>query len=860
MAGVDFVVVLLWGGTPSGAVTEQTSSPAQGTRTRRAKGHAKAPAASPAPGNIASGRLQADLTQKILEAAGTGIWMVDQAGRTLFANRAMAALLDCTVEELLGRPLLEFVAPEEHLLTLERMSERKQGKSEHHDTCLVSRLGRRVWVSLDCHPVHDSQGGMVGTVATATDITQRIQAKERLAQARREVEALNAELTNRLQAGDALLARQAFAMDATMEGMAILENGRYVYMNPPHARMYGFESSELHGRSWEHLYGPEERARIQAEIFPVLQAQGYWSGEVRGTKKDGSLFDVELNLTIAPSGDLVCCCRDITERKGRERALQQTSDEMGRLNCRLQEAARLKDEFLASMSHELRTPLTAVLGISEALQLGTYGPVNELQTQSLKAVYECGRHLLTLINDILDLSKIEAGQMEIFPAHVPVEPICREAIDLVRETAPQKHQYCFSVQPLGVLVHADPTRLKQMLVNLLGNAAKFTPAGGSIGLEVTADPGEGLLRMTVWDEGIGIDPKEVPRLFEPFVQLDSGLARAHSGTGLGLPLVQRMAEAHGGSICVESRPGRGSRFTIVLPWQAEPAGGCPQKAAPPQGQLALVSIAGSEERNTVTEVLRSLGFDIHFAEPGGALLRCAQALNPSLIILDTGDAPPGRQAIRALGTLLRSPCPQLRSILLRSPSETLPAPLVRINSNLLKRVSNYATLRSLAADIAGIGPSRSCVPPPCTALAAPPPGTCPPRGRVLLVDDNPTNLSFISAHLASVGYRVHTLTNGPDAIAHCRSTPPDAVLMDIQMPRMDGLEAIRIIRSLADPAAADVPIIALTALAMPGDRDRCIAAGANDYMSKPISLQALTKTLESLLAQRRATAGRHAAP
>lgn len=812
-----------------------------------ARAHIGAKTSSIAGDEFAAGRLSADFSQKILDAAGAGVWMLDEAGLILFANRAMAAMLECTVDELIGRPLLDFIAPEELGRTFERLSERKQGKSERHDSRLVSSSGRDVWVSLDCHAVHDSQGRVVGAVATATDIGQRIEAERRLANARREVEVLNAELTNRLRAGDAILARQAFAMDATIEGMSILEDGRYIYMNPPHAHMYGFEPGELLGQSWGVLYGPAERARIEDEIFPVLQAQRYWSGETRGTRKDGSLFDVELNLTIAPSGDLVCCCRDITGRKERERALQQTSDELGRLNRRLQESAKLKDEFLASMSHELRTPLTAVLGISESLVLGTYGPVNERQTESLKAVYECGRHLLTLINDVLDLSKIEAGQMELFRSTVPLEPLCREAIDLVRETTPQKHRYRFSLEPLGVQVNADPTRLKQMLVNLLSNAAKFTPEGGAIGLEASADPAEGVLRLSVWDEGIGIEAKEIPRLFEPFVQLDSGLAREHTGTGLGLPLVQRMAEAHGGSILVESEPGRGSKFTVVLPWQPKPAGRHSERTTLLRRRLGLVSVANSDHRDTVAEVLRSLGFDIHFAEPGNALLRCAEALDPSLIIVDTGEAALDRQTERTLRTLARDSSPLERAIIFMSPSCSLPASLTSEGCNPIRHLSDYGTLRSIVADIVGIRPAEPLTLSPCPALASPTPPSGEPRAKVLLVDDNPTNLMFISAHLDSAGYHVQTITNGPEAIESCRLSPPDAVLMDIQMPKMDGLEAIRLIRALPDPVAAGVPIIALTALAMPGDRERCIDCGANEYMSKPVSLQSLTKLLGRLV-------------
>ena len=236
-------------------------------------------------------------------------------------------------------------------------------------------------------------------------------------------------------------------------------------------------------------------------------------------------------------------------------------------NSELRRANRLKDEFLASMSHELRTPLNSILGLSESLQIGTYGPLNERQHSTLQVIEESGRHLLALINDILDVSKIEAGQLQLETGPVSVESVAQASLQFVRQSAFMKQiKVKLSIDSPLTLIQADERRLKQILVNLLNNAVKFTAEGGAIGLEVVADSDNQMTHFTVWDTGIGIAPEDMDRLFQPFVQLDARLARSYTGTGLGLVLVQRMTEMHGGRVSVESEVGQGSRFTVSFPW------------------------------------------------------------------------------------------------------------------------------------------------------------------------------------------------------------------------------------------------------------------------------------------------------
>lgn len=249
-----------------------------------------------------------------------------------------------------------------------------------------------------------------------------------------------------------------------------------------------------------------------------------------------------------------------------EQKVEERTRELREANEKLAKTAQHKDEFLASMSHELRTPLTGVLSLSEALQEGIYGPLNEKQFKALNTVEESGRHLLELINDILDLSKIEAGQFELQLNDCLVQEICQSSLHLIKGLVNKKEQtLSFSINPPSIVLPADPRRLKQVLVNLLSNAVKFTPEKGKIGLEVIAT--QQIVSFSVWDTGIGISTSNMDNLFKPFTQLDSKLSRQYSGTGLGLSLVKRLVELQGGKVTLESEVGKGSCFTVIFPWK-----------------------------------------------------------------------------------------------------------------------------------------------------------------------------------------------------------------------------------------------------------------------------------------------------
>lgn len=602
-----------------------------------------------------------------------------------------------------------------------------------------------------------------------------------------------------------------------------------------------------------------------------LMSRGQTIGAVEALNKEVGTFTVEdlqfLTLLTGPAATALenaqlyeRAQQEILERRRAEeeleaeralltRRVEERTADLSAANAELARAARLKDEFLASMSHELRTPLNAILGMSEALQEQVYGPLNENQTGSLRSIEESGRHLLSLINDILDVSKIEAGKLELEIAPLSVESVCLASLRLIRQDAQKKRlRVASSFDSSVTTLLADERRLKQMLVNLLSNAVKFTAEGGEIGLEVCGDTEHEVVHFTVRDTGIGIAAKDMARLFRPFVQLDSSLSRQYPGTGLGLSLVYRMAELHGGSVTVESAVGKGSRFTISLPWQDEIEAPLTEIMEFDETEVGLhlstirrVLLIDDSPTTTaqLTRYLGELGVGTVVYNQGTGAINYVLKMKPDVVILDV--LLPGASGWEILEGLKKEPLTQNIPVLIisvvdnREQALTLGAAdcLIKpISRQQLQRALHRLLMRQIQSQHAMI-------------LAADQDVAEQKLPLVLLAEDNEANIQTISNYLIAKGCRVMVVRNGREAIERVKEDTPDIILMDIQMPNMDGLTAIRHIRE--ELHQITIPIVALTALAMPEDRQKCLEAGANAYMSKPVSLKALMETIESLL-------------
>jgi PAS domain S-box-containing protein len=372
------------------------------------------------------------------------------------------------------------------------------------------------------------------------------------------------------------LSQKSVAIENSTDGIAIVKDDRLVYINDSQAAMFGYTVSELNNQSWHCLHSPEQVKYFQIKVFPVLIAEKQWRGEAIGVRQDGSIFDQELSLSLLPNNQIICIGRDITlqknalrEREHQEEELRQVNQQLDLSNQELLHATRLKDEFLATMSHELRTPLNAIIGMSQGLQEEVFGPLNEDQIKWIAKTEKSGRHLLSLINDILDVSKIAAGKLELDITSVSLLSICNSSIDFIKQQAINKKITIQSEILVDlVIINVDERRMRQMLINLLSNAVKFTPAHGYINLRVlfyTNQQDEQELCFEVSDTGIGITPEDQFKLFQPFIQIDSKFNRQYAGTGLGLTIVKQLIELHDGTIKLHSQVGKGSCFTIHLP-------------------------------------------------------------------------------------------------------------------------------------------------------------------------------------------------------------------------------------------------------------------------------------------------------
>jgi len=507
--------------------------------------------------------------------------------------------------------------------------------------------------------------------------------------------------------------------------------------------------------------------------------------------------------------------------------------ELERAEGDARQADQAKTAFLATMSHEIRTPMNGVLGMTDLL---LEMPLGEQQRRFAEVIKASGESLLSILNDILDYSKIEAGRMDIESTSFDLRTLVEQAVELIAARGQeQRLVFIVDIDPaLPAQVVGDPTRLRQVLMNLLGNAVKFTSKGEvEVTVEIEARQGEHVnLSVAVRDTGVGIAPDAIERLFKPFSQADASIARQYGGTGLGLAISARIVALMGGRITVGSTLGFGSTFRLHLQLR------CPEPVAVPAalaGRRILVVDPHARRRDALVRSLASVGADVLGC--GGApaarlAMSNAQASRPfdaALVVRDTaGDGLRLASAIAEAHAATR--------VVVLVEWGAFVADQVLEQLRLTGQIALPGTSGALLEAIAG--PSRRVVETrdPAAAVDAP---------LVLIVDDNVINRRVAHHQLARLGYRVIEAENGREALTRAAASTPAAILMDIEMPVMDGYEATRRLRD--SERGVRVPVIALTAHAIAGYRERVIRAGMDDYLTKPLRREELGAALRRFL-------------
>ncbi|HWI11367.1 MAG TPA: ATP-binding protein [Burkholderiaceae bacterium] len=648
-----------------------------------------------------------------------------------------------------------------------------------------------------------------------------------------------------------------------------------VWYSPRYKSLLGFEDHELPNlvdAVRERLH-PDDLAGARAAFARAAQTPGQGGeGLARLRVKDGSYRWFRGRFTVWPDaqgqpGVLVGALHDVQDQiaatealKAQQAVLEQRVRERTQgLEAALQQAEaqrlaaeranRTKASFLAHMSHELRTPLNGVLGMTQLAQALALGAE---QRRYLELAQQSGQALLGFLDDVLDFAQAEAGRLQ----------LREEAIDLAALAAETLRSFMPALRRKGLQVgfdyvgditrvRADAGRVRQIIANLLGNAIKYTEAGGIllvVAVEADAQAGHCRVRLRVRDSGVGMDEATVARVFEPFEQGDSGIDRRHGGSGLGLSVVQMLARLMGGEVSVRSRPGRGSEFRIELRLAAEPDQPLRTRAAAATaGGHAWVLVRDPIHGDGICQRLARIGWSAEvLPDVAAAILRLRAApaggTAPECVLI-------GEDALgddTDLAQLRHGLRPGVPVTLLLHPDFDLGT----VHAATERLQLRIAIAPLAPADVHALV-QRDAAPQPVADLAQMP----APRGAkdrqasVLIVEDNPMNQIIAREMVAALGLRPAVVCSGEEAMLSCRSTPPDLVLMDIQMPGMDGLETTRRLRALQ--AAGELrrfPIIALTAHATASDRAASLAAGMDEHLTKPVQLEQLRRVLWQWLA------------
>ncbi|MCG6895181.1 MAG: PAS domain S-box protein [Desulfobacteraceae bacterium] len=749
-------------------------------------------------------------------------------------NPAFQESLGYTASEILQKPFLDYIHPEDRDAAITELKRLSRGSHIIDFECRFQRKdGTYLWISWTAVPVI-AEGVLY---AVGRNTTQRRKMLDEIKERAERIRAI---------------------VETAADGIVTIgERGNIRHFNPAAEKIFGYRVEEVRGRNVRLLMPEPHRSRHDDYIRKYLQSGranviGY-GREVQGQRKDGSLFPLDLAVNVVDLGDrkmFTAILRDITDRKRTEAALQQAKEDAELAN-------RAKSDFLASMSHEIRTPMNAILGMAELLG---ETELSEEQRKYVRVFHSAGENLLTIINDILDISKIEAGRIDLetvsFPFREMVEGICE--IIALRAHEKGLELNCWVAPGVPDSLYGDPVRVRQILVNLMGNAVKFTEHGEvllkiePVG-EESKTVSDGLspmdLRFSVTDTGIGIPPEKIESIFERFSQVDASTTRKYGGTGLGLAISRKLVEMMGGRLRVQSREGQGSEFSFTLPLVPGPAAKT-EKTEPRarfKGMRALVVDDNDTNRMILLQLLTAWEMVVTDAASGRealAEMNSAQGEGrPYDIVLIDGRMPEmdGFALAREIRNTANLAATAL--MMLTSDNRMGDARKVRslgINGYLVKPVKKTELETVMQKTLSQSAPSEAAAGRKAAAADA----EAVAGRRILLVDDFADNRLLARTYLQKAGHRVVEAKNGREALDKFTEGSYDLVLMDVQMPVMDGYAAARAIRKWEEKSGASrTPIIALTAHAFKEDETKSLAAGCDAHMSKPIKKAELLESV-----------------
>ncbi len=766
----------------------------------------------------------------LLESAAEGIFGVGGDGLVNFINPAGLKMLGFSETDVIGEKIHPLVHhsrsdgspyPIEECPMYHSLTEGTIGNVD--DEVLWRKDGTSFPVEYTSVPIR-KDGSVIGSVVLFRDIAERKHAEEELR-------------------------KLSSAVEQSPVSVVITDpDGIIEYVNPKFTEVTGYSIEEALGQNPSILNAGIQSSEFYKELWDTIKSGHTWQGEFANKRKNGEIYWE--NAVISPIRDVenrvthyVAVKEDITERKQKDQELKEAKETA-------ELATRAKSDFLANMSHEIRTPMNAIIGMSH-LCLGT--ELQPRQRDYIEKVYGSAQSLLGIINDILDFSKIEAGKLEIEAIPFRLDEVLDNLGNLIAMKAQEKGlELLFDTHPdVPRALTGDPLRLGQILLNLAGNAVKFTETGEIVvrtePVRITEDEVE--IRILVKDTGIGMTMEQCDRLFQSFSQADTSTTRKYGGTGLGLAISKKLTELMGGDIWVESEPGVGSAFILTAVFgRASDMERTIRKAAPTElDQLKVLVVDDiSSSREILKATLSSFSFRVTCVSSGEDALEALDETSTDdpfkLVLMDW--KMPGMDGIEASKRIKNHPALQHMPTIIMVTSygreEVMQqAEKVGLDGFLIKPVTPSTLLNTIMAVFGGKGGFRGAARSDDAWKIKQIGGI---RGaHVLLAEDNKINQQVAQELLGQAGLKVTIADNGKEAVAWLGKETFDAVLMDMQMPEMDGYEATHAIRQ--NPEFKDLPIIAMTANVMAGDREKCLEAGMNDHVAKPIDPDKLFATL-----------------